>query len=1032
MNPNYPSIKVKQLAQQKKFIQRQDSFSSQINEDSQQSNKSFRSKDPVLENTPIHLNILHKDKHTKLSINNVEVYFPHKPYDVQVIYMESVIKCLQERTHGLLESPTGTGKTLSMLCACLGWLQQRREQQQGIKDIVPNRIIYCSRTHSQIQQVVKEIKTTAYQPKIIVQGSREQYCIKKEFQQLKGGLLNTSCQKAISQLNPQTYCRYFKGTMDESRDFFKLRMPDIEDLRSDGYNNNYCPFYHTQKVNNAVDVLFLPYNYLLDRNVMNQANINIKNAVIIFDEAHNIHKSAEEGYSLFLNYSSLCAAEADLLNLLKYIENGYVDEQNNSASLAPLGTAKRGTPIKEMSEFDTKNFTSCTFDCKAMIGPIQELRNYFKQMALKQIRENQQNQYNEYNCDNIQIQNGKDIFELIQIHTRTSKEAVNENSIDKYMKAVEKQQGTQFVSFENGLNQSNLIQYIDKANKAIKDLSIGASHHGLETWVKFLEGLKDLWTSHNEFNLKTKKPDNPSQLCQTSDVMQDYKLYFDLEDPENPQLNLTCLNPSLNFKKILQQDPHCLLFTSGTLKPFNFWKTELQIPFNIILENKHVIDSKKQLFSAVIKGRPSKSSLMTTYKQTFNFSYEKRKDQDMILDLGNALAELFEIIPNGVLIVFPSNQLMNQCKSQWSNFFSNQNVNNQQQKIYNRLLSKKFIYWEGKTNTETMSAMQDFKQKSKTQKGSAFFCVARGKITEGIDFSDESARAVILIGLPYPPLKNINIQVKKDYLNQQSKLNSQRINGNEWYVQEAIRAMNQSIGRVIRHINDWGSIIFLDERFGQQDILKHMPAWCLTQQIDSFDQALNQLSQFFNEKKMASKQKQEEQRRQIYLKKKEHLESEQVEQSSFNNTQKSQTGIQLVQKRAFDFTSVKSLQSQIQKPQKLFKQNTLVSKDQESQKSQQFIEKLAQHIKKNPFCQSSDDEENQPEQQFQIVKSNPLIKQENNQNTVTSQFDFTKPIKIKSSQDKIKISNSSSNLNQQQNVMSTKNSIYSNKLFFES
>lgn len=88
----------------------------------------------------------------------------------------------------------------------------------------------------------------------------------------------------------------------------------------------FCPFYHVHKVNNAVDVLFIPYNYLLDRNVAVNSDINLKNAVIIFDEAHNIHKSAEEGYSIYLTYSALCSAETDLLNLLKYIESGVVDE----------------------------------------------------------------------------------------------------------------------------------------------------------------------------------------------------------------------------------------------------------------------------------------------------------------------------------------------------------------------------------------------------------------------------------------------------------------------------------------------------------------------------------------------------------------------------------------------------------------------------------------------------------------------------------------------------------------------------------
>lgn len=45
-----------------------------------------------------------------------------------------------------------------------------------------------------------------------------------------------------------------------------------------------------------------------------------------------------------------------------------------------------------------------------------------------------------------------------------------------------------------------------------------------------------------------------------------------------------------------------------------------------------------------------------------------------------------------------------------------------------------------------------------------YFAVCGGKLSEGIDFSDSMARAVFIIGIPFPNTSNLRIKAKKNYL----------------------------------------------------------------------------------------------------------------------------------------------------------------------------------------------------------------------------------------------------------------------------
>lgn len=78
-------------------------------------------------------------------------------------------------------------------------------------------------------------------------------------------------------------------------------------------------------------------------------------------------------------------------------------------------------------------------------------------------------------------------------------------------------------------------------------------------------------------------------------------------------------------------------------------------------------------------------------------------------------------------------------------------------------------------------------------------------------------------------------------------LQTTALTGSEWYRQQAARTVNQAVGRVIRHRNDYGAIIFCDERFTQQGLINAMPKWVrpFLNVFQQFGEAQGSLVRFF-------------------------------------------------------------------------------------------------------------------------------------------------------------------------------------------
>jgi len=65
-------------------------------------------------------------------------HHPYIPYPIQLDLMRALYSCIDDGKIGIFESPTGTGKSLSLLCGSLSWL---RDHKRALLDEQINAVV---------------------------------------------------------------------------------------------------------------------------------------------------------------------------------------------------------------------------------------------------------------------------------------------------------------------------------------------------------------------------------------------------------------------------------------------------------------------------------------------------------------------------------------------------------------------------------------------------------------------------------------------------------------------------------------------------------------------------------------------------------------------------------------------------------------------------------------------------------------------------------------------------------------------------
>ena len=123
----------------------------------------------------------------------------------------------------------------------------------------------------------------------------------------------------------------------------------------------------------------------------------------------------------------------------------------------------------------------------------------------------------------------------------------------------------------------------------------------------------------------------------------------------------------------------------------------------------------------------------------------------------------------------------------------------------------------------------------------------------GINFSDDLARCILMVGLPYPNATSPELKEKMKYLDLTITgiTDTSSRPGKEYYENLCMKAVNQSIGRAIRHKGDYAVILLVDDRYNQMKITTRLPKWIATSlsHPTTFGATYGSIVRFFKTKK---------------------------------------------------------------------------------------------------------------------------------------------------------------------------------------
>lgn len=754
------------------------------------------------------------------TIEDLSVIHPYRTLTpVQVRMMEHTYTVLRARRDGqrvvsLLEAGTGSGKTLSLLSIITSFA-----------DVYPDvftKIVFLCRTIPVVDHILREIKllnharSTAHMEenqeparklggneplrlyRAIPLTSRRRLCVNDDVRRAND--INTACirvTKGCDIEDPQA-CRAYVGTVAQQDVLpFGAQAYYIDEFVDTCRGAGICPYFASRHAVATADIIVCNYNYLIDPKCSGPLASKLDDrALILIDEAHNLEHVACEAFSMHIS--------RPLCNLCRRALASFLERVNADPSLTSLTLNLEHSLLRKE---------------KAITRVEQDARLAFARSTPYDSIDLASTVPASARSPALFIAGLSRTIDFFEILLGDENNAVSTPKYDVQRLYKIKLVDTAFLQCAPEVLHYyfSVYNFYDPSLQLLVQFLALLGHFGTPT-IDSGHAAHSVFLAHDAFVSLVHRPSTDVDVREGT-----YQQNIFSESSHSSTYRMICQDALLAMRPLYQYFS-CILFVSATLfgagEPgVQIWADGQQIPsttsshgytfslvekllglqrFNEQCEHKYSLQIFRLAIETIdkhsyfldIMGKGADQAKLTT-------RYLFRMTVSAFQNYARILSQLAGSTADGMLVFFPSYRFMEDLTSIWntSGFLS-------------EISAHKLVFFETPDPVETLHALEAYRRACDGGRGALFFAIARGRLSEGIDFRGHHARLVIMIGVPFLYSGSPFVHLKLHYLQMKYGVSVQ-----DYLRFDAGRVVAQCIGRVMRGPNDYAAIILADERF---------------------------------------------------------------------------------------------------------------------------------------------------------------------------------------------------------------------------